>query len=118
MVSRPLFPGYVFAHFDRTQKVLVQSAPGVIRNGVGEEILEAELDRIRTALDQGLKLAPHLGRKEGRRVRFRYGVFAGVEGTAIGVGTNLIVALNLSGSEECFSIEAKLDDLDFLDQRA
>lgn len=116
MASRPLFPGYVFARFDRMQKVLVQSAPGVIRNGVGEEIPEAELERIRTAFDQGWKLAPHLGRTEGRRVRFRNGIFAGVEGTAIEVGTNLIVLLTLSGFQESFSIEARLDDVDFVDQ--
>jgi transcription termination/antitermination protein NusG len=111
-IGRPLFPGYVFARFSRMEKVLVQSAPGVIRSGVGEEIPDAELDRIRTALDEGWKLAPHVGRPEGRRVRFRGGIFSGVEGTGVQVGTNLIVVVSLSGSRESFSIEAKFEDVE------
>ena len=74
MASGRLFPGYVFVRFTPMQKVLVVSTPGIIRNGLGGEIPEPELKRIRTALDQGWKLAPHAGSAEGKRVRFLGGI--------------------------------------------
>jgi hypothetical protein len=93
-----LFPGYVFVRFTRMEKVLVLSTPGVIRNGLGAEIPEHELERIQTALDQGWKLVPHPGSAQGRRVRFRCGVFSGVEGTATELAANVKVVVAFSGS--------------------
>jgi transcription antitermination factor NusG len=111
IVNRPLFPGYVFVRFAPMQKVLVVSTPGVIRNGVGGEIAAAELERIRTALDQGWKLAPHEGSAEGKRVRFRRGIFSGAEGTAIEVGPDVKVVVGLSACQ-FFFIEAGSDDVE------
>jgi len=67
-------PGYIFVRFAPSQKILAQSTPGIIRNGLAGEIPEPELNRIRIALDEGWKLAAHEGSAQGKLVRFRGGV--------------------------------------------
>jgi transcription antitermination factor NusG len=119
MVGRPLFSGYVFVRFTPMQRVLVLSTPGIIRNGLGEAIPELDLERIRTAIKEGYKLAPHLGTAEGARVRFRNGIFSGADGIASKVGDGRFrVVLALSGGQQCFSVESESGALDVVDQHA
>ncbi len=117
MVNRPLFPGYVFVRFTSAQRVSVLSTPGIVRNGVGEEIPEHDLERIRTALEEGYELAPHPGIAEGTPVRFRNGIFSGAEGIASRVGEDRFkVVMSLSCSQQFFSVETELGTVDVVDQ--
>ena len=117
MVRRLLFPGYVFVRFTPMQRVLVLSTPGIIRNGLGEVIPELDLERVRTAIKEGYRLAPHLDKAEGARVRFRNGIFSGAEGIALQVADNRFrVVVALSGGQQFFSVESELGVLDVVDQ--
>ena len=117
--SRPLFPGYVFVRFTPAQRVLVVSTPGIIRNGLGEAIPDLDLERIRNALKEGYRLAPHLGVSEGMHVRFREGIFSGAEGIASRIGGDrLRVVVALSSSQQLFSIESELAAVEVVDQHA
>jgi transcription antitermination factor NusG len=117
MVRRLLFPGYVFVRFTPMQRVLVLSTPGIIRNGLGEVIPELDLERVRTAIKEGYRLAPHLDKAEGARVRFRNGIFSGAEGIALQVADNRFrVVMALSGGQQFFSVESELGVLDVVDQ--
>ena len=116
MVGRPLFPGYVFVRFTPTQRLLVLSTPGIIRNGLGEAIPELDLERIRTAIKEGHRLAPNRGIAEGTRVRFRDGIFSGAEGIASKAGDDRFrVVVALSGCQQFFSIESESEAFDVVD---
>lgn len=106
-VSRPLFPGYVFVHFTPAQRVLVLSTPGIVRNGLGEAILDHDLERIRIALKEGYRLAPHVGAAEGTQVRFRKGLFSGAEGIATKVREDRLIIVALSIGQQYFSVESE-----------
>jgi hypothetical protein len=99
------------------QRALVLSTPGIIGNGLGEAIPELDLERIRTAIKEGYRLAPHLGIAEGVRVRFRKGIFSGTDGIASKAGEDRFsVVLALSGGQQCFSVETEAAALDVADQ--
>ena len=83
----------------------------------GVEANSLDLERIRTAIKEGYKLAPHLGTAEGARVRFRNGIFSGAEGIALQVADNRFrVVMALSGGQQFFSVESELGVLDVVDQ--
>ncbi|MGO9434816.1 MAG: transcription termination/antitermination NusG family protein [Terracidiphilus sp.] len=119
IVNRPLFPGYVFVRFTPTQRVLMLSTPGIIRNGLGETIPDLDLERIRAALKEGYRLEPHLGIAEGARVRFRKGIFSGTEGVALTIGDDRFrVVLALSCCQQLFSVESEQAALEVVEQHA
>ncbi len=83
-VTGPLFPGYLFARFDRgTQFRAVNYAHGVRRVvtfgsvpvGVDDEMIES----IRTRLTEGYVILPPHSFTPGQVVRIRGGVFHGLE---------------------------------------
>jgi len=80
----PLFPGYVFCRFERSERVPVLRTPGV-RSIVsfGAEIVpvpEEEIDRIRLIVSSGAAVEPWPFLKIGQRVRVHTGALAGMEG--------------------------------------
>lgn len=117
LVERPLFSGYVFTRFTASNRLAVQSTPGVLRLLGDEEkdmVSGEELDRIREGLATGLLLRPHPCASIGTRVRVRDGVFAGVEGVVAEFRQNCKVVVSLSGVRQCFSLELQLRDLEVI----
>ena len=57
LIDRPLFPGYVLARIDLTQRHLIYSVPGVVRmlsfGGVPAPIDESEIEGVRLCLERG-----------------------------------------------------------------
>ena len=116
--NRPLFPGYVFVRITSCQRVWVLSTPGIVRNGLGETIPEQDLERIRTALQEGYGLAPFPGKAEGISVRFRKGIFSGTEGVASKAGDNRFRVVVALSCEQFFSLESEIGALDVVGQHA
>jgi transcription antitermination factor NusG len=118
VAERPLFSGYVFARVSPQNRITVISTPGVLRllgNEKRDMVRAAELDKIRAGLSSGLLLRPHADMTVGTRVRVRDGIFAGTEGVVTDFRHRCKVVITLSAVRQCFSMEAKLDDLQVLD---
>lgn len=117
-LERPLFPGYVFIRFAPRDKLTVVSVPGVVHlvgNGPAGSISCSEIDKIRTGLIEGYSLQPHPRIDVGMRVRICRGIFEGTEGLVAHLRQSCRVVLALSAVEQCFSLEAQIQDIEVLD---
>ncbi len=84
-VEFPLFPGYVFCHFDINDRhAPIVTTPGVVRIvGVGRipaPVADDEIGAIHQVIESGLAAEPCRFLQAGARVRVEYGALAGVEG--------------------------------------
>ena len=119
ILERPLFTGYVFVRFSPRNRISVISIPGVLHllgDGDRDTVSAQEINRIRDGLACGHVLRPHCSVTVGTRVRMRSGVFEGVEGTVTELRQECKVIIGLSATQQCFSVEAKLRDLDVLNK--
>jgi transcription antitermination factor NusG len=86
-VPTPLFPGYVFVNVSHAERVAVLETAGVVelvsRAGQAVPLSQQEIDRLRVCSSRARGIEPHPYLKIGRRVRVKYGPFAGWEGTLI-----------------------------------
>jgi transcriptional antiterminator RfaH len=86
VLERPLFPGYLFAHFDLRlpEKTALLQAPGVaqiVRFGnKSVAIPEREIESVRILAQPGSAARPHPFLREGMRVQVVAGPFAGAVG--------------------------------------
>jgi transcription antitermination factor NusG len=117
IAERPLFAGYVFAHFSPQNRRTIASIPGAHRV-LGDEdrdmVSHAEIERIREGLTTGLLLRAHACAAVGTRVRVRSGVFGGVEGVVAQLRRQCKVIIALSGRCQSFSLEVALEDLELV----
>ena len=117
-LKRPLFPGYVFLRFAPHEKLAVVSVPGVLHlvgNGPAASISCAEIEKIRAALVEGYPVQPHPRISVGMRVRICNGIFEGTEGLVTNLRQSCRGVLALSAVEQCFSLEAQIQDIEVLD---
>jgi transcription antitermination factor NusG len=121
ITDRPLFSGYVFARFPRQQRINAISTPGVLRL-LGDEqqdmVKDEELEKIRTGLKCGAVLRPHNDLAVGTRVRVCRGVFSGTDGVVSALRHRCKVVLTLSATQQAFSFEISLNDLQVLDSNS
>jgi transcription antitermination factor NusG len=86
----PLFPGYVFGHFDVAEKLRVLNCPGVKQIvGAGHvplPIEELEIESIRLLTRSNLVLTPWPYLKAGELVRIERGPLVGLEGVVVRAG--------------------------------
>ena len=96
-VSKPVFPGYLFAAFTREQQVLVLKTNQVVRvlDVVNQEGFLAQLDQVRKALEVDPTLGACEAFQTGQRVRIRAGPFQGIEGVVQVVRGQTRVVLNI-----------------------
>jgi transcription antitermination factor NusG len=120
IVERPLFPGYVFAHFldsAETRLRILRSA-GAVRilggSGIIEPIPEVEIDSIRKTLDSGRPFARHPFLREGARVRVRRGALKNVEGTLMKIKNDVRLVLSISLFARSIATEVDLKDIEIL----
>ena len=121
VAERPLFSGYVFARFAPQSRIAVISTPGVLQLLGDEErnmVCDEELAKIRQGLTSGMPLRPYSGISVGTRVRVRNGVFAGVEGLVTELRKQCKVIITLAAVQQCFSLEAEIEELDILSKPA
>jgi transcription antitermination factor NusG len=83
-VEEPLFAGYVFCRFDPKQRLPIITTPAVVSvvsyGNEPAEILEAEIEAIRTVLRSGLPARPCPFLREGQGVEIKQGPLNGIEG--------------------------------------
>lgn len=113
-LDRPLFPGYVFVRLALQDRLQVLQVPGVVKlvgfRGTPTALPEAEIERLRISLLNGVRAEPHPYLTAGRRVMVRSGSLAGLEGILVRkknrarfvISLDLImrsVAVEIAGSE-------------------
>lgn len=100
-VEVPLFPGYVFCHFDSNQRLPILMTPGIVgvvaRGKTPEPVDDTEIASIRTVALSGRPVQPWPFLKAGQRIRLQAGPLIGAEGVFLQVKDecHLIVSITL-----------------------
>lgn len=85
--ERPLFPGYVFAAFDKRITLPVVACPGVVhilcRGNVPETVDPSEIFALRTVSEAARTLMPYPVFDCGQKVKIRTGPLSEVEGVVV-----------------------------------
>jgi transcription antitermination factor NusG len=112
----PLFPGYLFVHIRRSERVRVLDVPGALAvvGGTGREPVPLPDEAI-DALRSGLHLRhaePHALLAVGQRARICSGALAGMEGVVVRKKNGLRVVLTLEYIQRSVSVEVAAEDLE------
>jgi len=116
-VTKPLFPGYVFARFTPEQRVTLLKSNAVVR--IIEAPRQRELLHQLAQIRKALLIDPSLGAceaiKAGRRVQVTAGPFQGIEGIVASVKGHTLVRLNIELIGQAVALEIERDALALLD---
>ena len=100
-IDVPLFPGYVFCHFDSNKRLPILTTPGLVGVvGPGnrpEPVEDDEIASIRTIALSGRPVQPWPFLKSGQRIRLQAGPLMGTEGIFLRVKNeyHLVVSITL-----------------------
>ena len=112
-VDVPLFPGYVFCHFDANKRLPILMTPGIVglvgTSNRPEPVDETEIASIRTLALSGRPVQPWPFLKSGQRVRLQAGPLAGAEGIFLRVkdAWHLVVSVSLLQRSVSVTIETE-----------
>ena len=116
-VTKPLFPGYLFAKIDAEQRLALLKTNNILRTipPLDSRQLVRELVYVRRALrsDPNLETGPAL--EKGTLVRIHRGPFAGIEGTVTSIRARTRVMINVEMVGQAVVIEARGPDLEVAD---
>lgn len=112
----PLFPGYIFVHISRAERVKVLSVPGTVAvvGGTGREPSPLPEDAIH-ALRAGLNernVEPHPLLTVGQRARIRSGALAGMEGVVLRQKNSCRVVLTIEHIMQSVAVEVNASELE------
>ncbi len=112
----PLFPGYIFVHIEKLERVRVLNVPGTLAIvcGTGHEpapLPDDAIDALRMGQEQR-RIEPHPLLTAGQQVRIRSGAFAGMEGVVVRKKSGLRVVLTLQQIMQSIAIEVDESDID------
>ena len=112
----PLFPGYLFVHIKRTERVRVLEVPGALAvvGGSGREPIpmpDEAIESLRTGLHLRA-VEPHALVTVGQRARIRSGALAGMEGIVVRKKNSLRMVLTLEYIQRSIAVEVSADDLE------
>lgn len=95
----PLFPGYVFCRFGRTDHTTVLRTPGVRTivsfDGEPAPVPVSELDAVRQMLASGSLVEPWPFLEAGQRIRIASGPLSGMEGTLVETPESCRLVVNI-----------------------
>jgi transcription antitermination factor NusG len=111
----PLFPGYLFVHIGRTERVRVLDVPGALAvvGGTGGQpapLPDAAIDALRCGLELR-HVEPHPLLTVGQRARILSGAFAGMEGIVVRKKNSFRVVLTLEHIMQSIAVEVDEEDL-------
>jgi transcription antitermination factor NusG len=117
----PLFSGYVFARFARTESVKILDVPmvySIVGNRQGALALpDAEIEALRAGLVPA-DVVPHVRLEVGQRARIRSGPLANWEGIVSRVDDSLRVVLTVESIMRSIAVRVGSDDLELLSDEA
>jgi transcription antitermination factor NusG len=118
-LNLPLFPGYVFVHICRTERVPVLEVPGVLWV-VGSSVShptplpEFEVETLRAALDP-FRVEPYPTLTAGQRVRIRSGSLAGIQGVVVRQKSGFRIVITLELIMQSIAVEVDAGNLEPID---
>jgi transcription antitermination factor NusG len=119
-MDSPLFPGYLFVRFARSQQLAVVTIPGIlsILDAPGGLALvpDDEIRRLREGLSQGLRIFPSSFYSAGDQVKILAGPFQGYHARVAESNTRRLLLILSVGSigSCCFSLEVNPADIELL----
>lgn len=108
----PLFPGYMFVRLQTGERLRVMEVPGVVRlvgfNGQPYPVPDAEIESLRTGIQNALRFVPHPYLNVGSRVRVKHGPLKGIEGVLLRRKNvyRIVVSLHVIARSAAVEIEA------------
>ncbi len=113
----PIFPGYIFASFDRDGRLAVLKSNHVVRilDPGGRRELLHQLAQIRKALRVDPGLVSCSAVRKGRRVRIKGGPFLGIEGVVSEVKGVTEVTLNVDIVGQAVSVHVSRAFVEIVD---
>jgi transcription antitermination factor NusG len=119
-LNLPLFPGYIFVHIPRAERVRVLNVPGALSvvGGTGREpapVPDEAIEALRRGVERH-QVEPHSLLMVGRRARIRCGAFAGMDGIVVKKKTGYRVVLTLEQVMQSIAVEIGEHDLEPLDE--
>jgi transcription antitermination factor NusG len=114
-ISRPLFPAYVFARIDPSERSSILRVPGVLRivgNSSGPiPIPASEIEFLRSDFCRH-RIEPYRELVVGEKVRIKSGSMQGVEGTLVRKKSSLRFVLSLELINQHAAVEVAADELE------
>ncbi len=112
----PVFPGYVFAKFPASQRLLLQQTNLLVRilEPIDPRRMLRDLIMVRRALKADPELKPSKPLTQGRLVRIIGGPFMGVEGRVARMAGTMKVVLNIDMIGRAVSVTAETGQVEVL----
>jgi transcription antitermination factor NusG len=116
VLDLPLFPGYVFVHINRAERVRVLEIPGAVQviGGAGRTLAPLPEEEIE-ALRAGVHIRhaePHPLLTVGQKARIRSGALAGMVGVVTRKSNSLRIVLTMDLIMQSISVEVDGDDIE------
>lgn len=112
-IDFPLFPGYVFCHFDASNPYPVLNSPGVVNIvSAGDRpipVEDNEIESIRAICSAHVVARPWTDLIVGQRLAIVKGPLAGVEGTLVRVKDDYRLVVSISLLQRSISAELQRD---------
>ena len=112
-VDVPLFPGYVFCHFDSNKRLPILTTPGIVgvvgpRNRP-EPVDDYEIASIRTLALSGRPVQPWPFLRSGQRIRLEAGPLMGAEGIFLRVKNEYHLVVSITLLQRAVSVVVEKD---------
>jgi transcription antitermination factor NusG len=114
-VAFPLFPGYCFARFTKSDRVTVVSTHGVVQI-IGNQdgplpVPEAEIEAVRRLVESTLPYDPHPYLSEGMLVEVIRGPLKGLQGVLVRKGSRARFVIQVGLIHQAASVELDANDV-------
>jgi len=112
----PLFPGYIFVHIRKAERVSVLSVPGALAvvggtGGEPAELADYAIEALRAGLSER-RIEPHPLLRIGQAARVRSGAFAGMQGIVVRKKNGCRVVITLEQIMQSIAVEMDEHDLE------
>lgn len=115
-LSLPLFPCYVFLHASLEHRAEVLRTPGVYQfvgfSGQPAAIPSEEIEVVRRAVDNSLRVEPHPYLRCGDRVRVTSGILAGHEGLLVRQKNCCYLILSIDLLNRSVAVEVDMSEVE------
>jgi transcription antitermination factor NusG len=118
-LNLPLFPGYIFVHIKRAERVSVLEVPGVLAivggtGGAPAPLPVADIEALRSGLHLR-RAEPHPLLQIGQRARIRSGALAGMEGVVVRKKNSFRVVLTMDAIMQSIAVEVDANEVEPID---
>jgi transcription antitermination factor NusG len=112
----PLFPGYIFVHIRKSERVSVLSVPGALAvvggtRGEPAPLPDLSIEALRAGLAER-RVEPHPFLRIGQQARVRSGAFAGMQGVVVRKKSKFRVVLTFDLIMQSIAVEMDEHDLE------